>query len=138
MKRREALSATVVLGTSTLAGCLFAGSREGCSMELPVEGFVISNLDSTAHTLSVDITRELVVHTEKVFSDNYELEPEGDERSSLEVTDIVSIAGPHVLELELENGASTTYLWKVTTDRCDALRISVEKGAISVSEAGDL
>lgn len=106
-------------------------------MELPAEGFVISNGDDTAHTLSVSVIRELVVHTEEVFSDSYELAPEG-EGSSLEVPDVVSIAGPHVLKLELENGSTTTYLWKVTTDRCDALRITVEDGAVSVSEAGDL
>lgn len=137
MRRREALGAAVALGTGTLAGCLFAGSGAGCSMELPAEGFVISNGDDTAHTLSVSVIRELVVHTEEVFSDSYELAPEG-EGSSLEVPDVVSIAGPHVLKLELENGSTTTYLWKVTTDRCDALRITVEDGAVSVSEAGDL
>jgi|GEM_PF-6834079 len=137
MNRRETLRATAILGSTALAGCLYAGAGEGCRLGLAAEGFTITNFDDTAHTLSITATRELVVHTKEVFADSYELGPESGDSSSLDVSDVVEIAGPHVLELELETGASMDYLWEVTTDRCDALRITVENGAITVSEAGD-
>lgn len=136
MNRRDVLGATAVLGSGSLGGCLFAGSGDGCSFDLPAQGFVIRNVDDTAHTLSITATRELIVHTKEVFSESYELGSAESDDSTVEVPDAVDIAGPHILELELENGASTTYLWEVTTDRCDALNIEVRNGEVSVSEVG--
>jgi len=136
MKRRDALRVTAVFGSGALGGCLFAGSRNGCSFQLPVEGFVIRNLDDTARALSATATRELVVHTKEVFSERYELGPVGSENSTVAVSDVTGIAGPHILELAVEGGGSTTYLWEVTTDRCDALRIDIRNGDVSVSQTG--
>lgn len=121
----------------SLTGCVTASSREPCGSGLPAEGFVLSNQTSTIQRCRVSITREFIVHTEKVFSRQYDLGPDGSSESRLEETDVAPIAGPHVIEVELENDdVLGTHLWEVTTDRCDALRISINEDSISFEDVG--
>jgi hypothetical protein len=133
LDRREALRGAGALATASLAGCFTASTAEKCGSETyPPEGFRITNRDTSPHTVSITVIRELLLYSETIFNRSYDLGTTESGEMTVLVERVVKWAGPHIVKIGLEDGDSETYLWQVTPAECDTLIIIVSGDGIRI------
>ena len=126
--RRRFLAGATALA---LPGCVAArpGSRCNRSAPPPV-GFRIVNDDDRAHTVAVEVVRDLLVRAETVFEERYEVAA-GDR---IEASDVVDRAGRHVVVARLDGGAAVERLyWAVSPEGCQPALVTVTGDGLALS-----
>jgi len=130
MRRRELLAGTVAAALS-LAGCVYADPPDYCDPDAPPPvGFRLANRDDRGHAVEITVVRDFLVHVETAFEERYELAA----AESVEVADVVDVAGRHVLTARRDDGEVGRLYWRVSPDGCSPALVSVSAGGVSVSQ----
>lgn len=95
---------------------------------------MVTNLDDVKRSPRITVLHELILYTETVLEETYHLAPLGDGggANAVTVSDIPDVAGHHIVTARVGQ-AEDSFLWTVTTDSCDSLRITVESGRPIIS-----
>ena len=133
LDRRKVLRGAGLLATAPLAGCFTASTAEKCGSETyPPEGFRITNQDTSPHTVSITVIRELLIYSEEIFDRSYDLGTAESGEMTISVENVAKWAGPHIVKISVEDRGSETYLWQVTPEECDTLIIIISGNGIRV------
>ena len=134
MHRRSVLKYFGGVSPVFLVGCVYAGAPDDCSPDNPPPtGFEIRNRGPDEYELTVEVIHELIIRTETIHNETYRVEPPPGEHS-IEVADVARFAGHHIIRVTTEEGSQTDYLWEVTPDRCDPVRIDIQEGEVTISD----
>jgi hypothetical protein len=128
MDRRRFLAGAATLA---LPGCVAARPGDGCDPSAPPPvGIRIANDDDGAHTVAIEVVRDLLVRVETVFEERYEVA--AGERVA--VSGVVDRAGRHVVVARLDGGAAVGHLyWAVSPEGCQPALVTVTDDGLSLS-----